>query len=174
MSRKTVRVEIPENIDALVLVVERVLLRNDGVLQPVPASTLPWQIADALGAPLTQPLPASSLGAVSPTPAGTHKIPEEIIGPLRTMYPILKSQHRDYTALKTKFQSVSESLQQKLGLLPGQAVQTEGSARNIVSKVVKVLLSVLAPNESEIETYGLEVVVGNAAVGRRAAKPPTA
>ena len=72
MSRKTVRVEVPENIDDLVVAVERMLLRNDGVLQLVPESTLPWQIADALGVPLTQALPTSSLGVVSPTSAGTR------------------------------------------------------------------------------------------------------
>ena len=172
MARKTVRVDIPENIDALVLAVEKILKRNDGVLQPVPESTLPWQIADALGAPLTQPLPASSLPAVSPTPAGTHKIPEDIIGPLRTMYAVLKQQHRDYKILSAKLQTVSESLQTKLGLSPGQVVATAGTARNIISNIVKVLLGVLAGNESEIETYGLNVVVGTAAVGRKKGAPP--
>ena len=171
MSRKTVRVEIPENIDDLVLAVERVLLRNDGVLQPVPESTLPWQIADALGKPLTQPTPPSSLTPVSPTPAGTHSIPESIIGPLRTLYPVLKSQHRDYLVLRTKLQSLSELLQQKLGILPGQAVQSAGTARNMMSSIVKALLAVTAPNESEIETYGLTVVVGTAAVGRKPKQP---
>ena len=87
------------------------------------------------------------------------------------MYPVLKSQHRDYLVLRGKLQSLSELLQQKLGILPGQAVQSAGTARNMMSSVVKALLAVTAPNESEIETYGLTVVVGTAAVGRKP-KPP--
>lgn len=106
------------------------------------------------------------------TTAGTHKIPEDIAAPLRTLYPVLKSQYLDYVLLRSKLQTVGESLQTKLGTLPTQTVQTEGTARNLVGKAVKVLLGVLSGNESEIETYGLPVVVGAAAVDRKA-KPKT-
>ena len=55
MSRKTVKVEMPRVIDDVVLLFERIVARNDGVLPAVPQST----IYIALGALVGLAVPAA-------------------------------------------------------------------------------------------------------------------
>ena len=162
MARKTLRVPLPDNIDDTVTLIERVLLRNDGVLPAVPLSTIHVTLAALVG--LSAPaVGGGSAGSPPPAPPGTHKIPEEIAAPLRTMYPGMKRNYLDYLALKALLQTTSNTLQTQLGLSAGQTVQTAGTARNLVSRASKVLLGVFAGSESELETYGFTVVVGTAA-----------
>lgn len=162
MSRKTVKVNLPDNIDDTVALVERVILRNDGSLPAVPVSTVHITLAALVG--LSAPAVGSgSAGSPPPTPPGTHKIPEEIAGPLRILFPAMKRNYLDYLALKALLQTTSNSLQTQLGLSAGQTVSTAGTARNLVSRVSKVLLGVFAGSESELETYGFSVVVSTAA-----------
>ena len=162
MSRKTVKVNLPENIDDLVALMERMIVRNDGSLPAVPVSTIHITLAALVG--LSAPAVGSgSAGSPPPTPPGTHKIPEEIAAPMRTMYPSMKRNYLDYVALKGLLQTTSNTLQTQLGLSAGQAVSTTGTARNLASRASKVLLGVFAGSESELETYGFNVVVSTAA-----------
>lgn len=162
MSRKTVRVKLPDNIDDLVLAFEKIILRNDGVLPVVPQSTIYITLGALVG--LSVPAVSGGTGGTSPpTPPGTRKIPEtELAVPMRTLYPALKRNYLDYVALKGLLQTTSNTIQTQLGLSAGQAVQTAGTARNLVSRAAKVLLGLFAGNESELETYGLSVTVGTA------------
>jgi hypothetical protein len=176
MSRKTVRVTIPENIDELVVTLERMVLRNDGVLPAVPAST----IYIAIGALVGVTVPAvtgGSTGTPPPPPPGTHKIPEDLAAPMRTMYPGVKRAYLDLVALRSLTQTTSNNLQQSLGLATGQSVSSEGTARNLISRAVKVLLGVFSGRENELETYGIPVSIGTAAAPRRTngsnGAPPT-
>lgn len=174
MSRKTVRVEIPENIDSLMSAFEKMLLRNDGSLPAVPPSSLPWTVAARLG---VTTLPAAPV-FTPPAPAatgGTRRIPEEMAAPMRALYPVLKREYEDFVVVRALTQSLGESVQDRLGLGVAQTVTTPNTARNLVGRAVKSLLAVFAGNENELETYGLKVVVGAAAVGRRkgAGTPPT-
>ena len=40
MARKTIRVNLPSNIDDLVVLFEKIIVRNDGVLPAVPQTTI--------------------------------------------------------------------------------------------------------------------------------------
>ena len=169
MSRKTVRVAMPDNIEDTVDLIERVLLRNDGSLPAVPQSTAYVTLGALLG--LSVPAVGGGTGGTSPpAPPGTHKVPEEIAAPLRTMFPTMKRNYLDYVALKGLLQTTSNTLQTQLGLSAGQTVQTAGTARNLIGRAAKVLLGVFAGNESELETYGFQVVVSTAA---GPSSPPT-
>ena len=162
MSRKTVKVTLPDNIDDTVTLIERVLVRNDGALPAVPVSTIHITLAALVG--LSAPaVGGGSAGTPPPTPPGTHKVPEEIAAPLRTMYPGMKRNYLDYLALKALLQTTSNTLQSQLGLSAGQTVQTTGTARNLLSRASKVLQGLFAGSENELETYGFTVVVGTAA-----------
>ena len=136
------------------------LLRNDGVLPAVPAST----IYITLGALVGLNVPATSTtgpGSPPSPPPGTHKIPEEIAAPLRALYPSLKRNYLDYVAAKQLFATVTNNLQQQLGFADGQTLATTGSVRNLVNRAIKSLLGVFAGNENELETYGLAVTVSS-------------
>ena len=163
MSRKTVKVKLPGDIDALVLLFEKVVQHNDGVLPTVPTSTIYIALGTLVG--LAVPTVSGGIpGSGPPPPAGTHKLPEtEIAAPMRALYPSLKRNYLDYVALKALLQTTSNALQTQLGLSAGQTVASLGTARNLVSRAAKVLTGIFSGNESELETYGFEVTVGTAA-----------
>ena len=163
MSRKTVKVKLPDNIDDTVGLIERVLLRNDGALPAIPLSTIYITLGALVG--LSVPTVGGGTGGTSPpAPPGTHKLPEaEIAVPLRAMYPAIKRNYLDYLALKGLLQTTSNTLQTQLGLSAGQNVQTAGTGRNLLSRAAKVLLGLFSGSESELETYGFTVTVGTAA-----------
>ena len=161
MSRKTVKVEMPRVIDDVVQLFERIIARNDGVLPAVPQST----IYIALGALVGLAVPAvigGNPGMPPPLPPGTHKIPEDIALPMRTLYPSLKRNFLDLMALRALVQSTSNNIQSQLGLAAGQTLVSSGTARNLISRVSKILLGVHFGVENELETYGFAVVVGTA------------
>ena len=98
MARKSVTVKQPKNIDDAVLAVERMLLRNDGVLPVVPASTIYITLGALVGLNVTAT--SSGSGGTPPSPPpGTHKIPEDIAAPMRALYPRLKRNYLDYVAV---------------------------------------------------------------------------
>lgn len=172
MARKTVRVTSPSSIDDVVLTFERMILRNDGVLPPVPQSTAYITLGGLLGL-VVPPVSTAVLPSSSTPPPGTHKISEaEIAAPMRAMYPAMKRAYLDLVALRELVQTTSGSLQQLLGMLPGQTLATTGTARSLIDRAIAVLLGVYAGNENELETYGLKVTVGTAAIGKRKPKPP--
>lgn len=170
MARKSVTVKQPKNIDDSVLAVERMLLRNDGVLPVVPQSTIFVTLGALVGlnvTPPSQPTPPAPVNV----PPGTHKIPEEIAGPLRTLYPSMKRNYLDYVAVKQLFGTATNNLQQQLGFADGQTLATTGTVRNLVNRAIKSLLGVFAGNENELETYGLAVTVDS---GTTTPPPPPA
>ena len=172
MAKKTVRVDVPDNVDGLMTLIERILQKNDGGVQDPPASWLPWAIAEQLGAPLTQARPSQTLNPIAPTAVGTKSISEEIMLPLRTMFPAMKRRHLDLLALRALAQTTAEALSHQLGIAPGQSATDKTKARGLVGIVRDALLVVHADNEQALEGYGFTVVIGTAAVGRRKA-PPT-
>ncbi len=171
MSRKTVKVEMPRVIDDVVLLFERIVARNDGVLPAVPQST----IYIALGALVGLAVPAvigGSAGTPPALPPGTHKIPEDIALTMRTLYPSIKRNYLDLVALRGLLQSTSNNIQTQLGLAAGQTLVSTGTARNLISRASKVLLGVHAGVENELETYGFTVVVGTASGPNPPTPPP--
>ena len=170
MSRKTLKVKLPENIDDSVVLIERILLRNDGALPAVPQTTIYVTLGALLG--LSVPTVGGGTGGTSPpAPPGTHKLPEtEIAVPLRGIYPGIKRNYLDYLALKGLVQTTSNTLQTQLGIAAGQMVSSAGTAKNLLSRASKVLLGLFAGSESELETYGFTVTVGTAS---SPSSPPT-
>ena len=160
MARKSVKVKQPDNIDDAVLVLEKMVQRNDGVLPAVPQSTIYITLGALVGLnvpALSQPTPPAP---VNPPP-GTHKIPEDIAAPMRVLYPSLKRNYLDYVAVKQLFATSTNNLQQQLGFADGQTLATTGTARNLINRGIKALLGVFAGNENELETYGLAVTVSS-------------
>ena len=161
MARKTIKVNSPTGIDDLVVLFEKIIQRNDGALPAVPQSTIYVTLGALVGLTVL-PVTATSAGGGPTPPPGTHKVPEEIAAPMRALYPSVKRNYLDYVALRGLLQTTSNTLQTQLGLAAGQTFATTGTARNLVSRVSKVLLGVFAGSENELETYGFQVVVGTA------------
>lgn len=172
MSKKTVRVDVPENAEGLITLIERILQKNDGGVQDPPASWLPWTIAEQLGAPLTEQRPSQSLNAISTTAVGTKKIDEQFMTPLRNMFPAMKRRYLDLVALRALTQATSEALSNQLGIAEGQSATDKTKARGLVGIIRDALLVAYSDNEQALEGYGYSVTIGTAAVGRRKA-PPT-
>lgn len=127
-----------------------------------------------LGALVGVSVPAvggGTAGTSPPLPPGTHKIPEDIALPMRTLYPSVKRNYLDLVALRGLLQSTSNNLQTQLGISPGQTISNAGTARNLINRASKVLLGLFSGNKNELETYGLSVVVGTAS-GPTPAPPP--
>ncbi len=163
MARKTVKVNVPGDIDALVLLFEKIVLRNDGILPTVPQSTIYLTLGALVGIQVSVSS-SGSTGTPSPPPPGTKKLPEAEIGlPMRVLYPSLKRNYLDYIALKSLLQTTSNALQTQLGLSAGQTVGSVSTARNFISRASKVLQGMFSGGESELETYGFSVTVGTAA-----------
>ena len=170
MAKKLVSVKQPTNIEDSILLIERIILRNDGVLPTVPNSIIYTTLGALVG--LSVPTVSGGTGGTSPpAPPGTHKIPEDIALPLRLMYPSLKRNFLDYIAVKALFATVTNNLQQQLGFADGQTLSTVGTARNLINRIIKSLLSVHAGNENELETYGFPVTVTTG--GGPTTPPPT-
>ena len=162
MARKVVKVKAPGNAEDTVILLERILLRNDGVLPAVPVSTIYIPLGALVG--LNVPALSGGTGGTSPpAPPGTHKIPEEIAAPLRAAYPGIKRTYLDYIAIKELLATTTNSLMAQLGFAKGQAISTTGTARNLISRATKALLGIHAGNENELETYGFSVTVDTAA-----------
>ena len=161
MARKVVKVKVPGSAEDTVILLERILLRNDGTLPTVPASTIYIALGALVG--LSVPAVGGGTGGTSPpAPPGTHKIPEEIAAPLRAGYPAIKRAFLDYIAVKELFATSTNSLMSLLGFAQGQAISTTGTARNLISRATKALLGIHAGNENELETYGFLVTVDTA------------
>ena len=171
MARKSVTVKQPANIDDSVLAVERMLLRNDGVLPVVPASTIYITLGALVGLNVTATSTGTPPTQTSPPP-GTHKIPEDIAAPMRVLYPSLKRNYLDYVAVKQLFATSTNNLQQQLGFADGQTLATTGSARNLINRAIKALLGVFAGNENELETDGFAVTVSSGSTTPPATPPP--
>lgn len=141
MARKTVRSEIPENIDDLITLIESILIKNDGALpgQKVPA-----------GAEPAKALPE-----------------DELAQPLRDLYPELKTQYDELVAARDVVTSRSGSVMQTLGLSEGQNRSTDGTGLNLVTRILKVLLSLYSGRENEAEGWGFNVAVGSARAPQR-------
>lgn len=170
MSRKTVRINMPKTIDDIMVAFERAIARNDGVLPAVPQSTIYIALGALVGLAVT-PVLGGGGGTSPPLPPGTHKIPEEIALPMRTLYPSLKRNYLDLVALRGLLQSTSNNIQTQLGLSPGQTINSAGTARHLLSRASKILLGIHAGVENELETYGFTVVVGTAS-GPNPTPPP--
>ena len=172
MSKKTVRVDVPDNVDGLMTLIERILQKNDGGVQDPPPSWLPWTIAEQLGQPLVlEPRPSQTLQPISPTAVGTKKIDEDFIGPLRTMFPVMKRRYLDLIALRALTQTTAEALSHQLGIAAGQSATDKTKARGLVGVIRDALLVVHSDNEQALEGYGFSVTIGTASVGRKKAPP---
>ncbi len=171
MARKTVKVTQPTNIDDLVVLFEKIILRNDGVLPAVPQTTIYVTLGALLG--LVVPTVSTSINPSGPTPPpGTHKVPEEVAAPMRVMYPSLKRNYLDSVALRGLLQTTSNTLQTQLGIAAAQTAATTGTARNLTTRASKLLQAVFAGSENELETYGFTVVVGTASGPTPTPPPP--
>jgi len=149
MARKTVQVEIPENMDDLVTLLEGILLKNDGVLPALP------------GQPATTPN------------GGANALPEnEIAKPLRALYPTLKQEYNELLAARAIVVSRTDSVQQKLGLGDGQNRGTDGTVLNLATRALKVLLALYSGRENEAETWGFNVTTGEAKMPQRKTETP--
>jgi len=169
MARKTVKVTQPTSIDDLVVLFEKIILRNDGALPAVPQTTIYVTLGALLG--LVVPTVSATIPSGPTPPPGTHKLSEDVAAPMRALYPSLKRNYLDYVALRGLLQTTSNTLQTQLGIAAAQTVGTTGTARNLITRASKLLLAVFAGSESELETYGFTVVVGTAS-GPTPAPPP--
>ena len=158
MARKIVTVKQPKNIEDSIILVEKILLRNDGSLPAVPASSIYITLGALVG--LSVPtVTAGSSGSGPTPPPGTHKIPEEIAAPLRALFPTLKRTFLDYQAVRSLLATTTNGLQTMLGFADGQTLATAGTARSLINRSMKSLLSLFSGNENELETYGFSVTV---------------
>ena len=170
MAKKTVRVSIPGNIPDLTKAATTMLVRNDGAAPAIPnANAFVQDIANRLGVtisinPVIPPSPPTP-------PPGTNLIPASLLAPLRTLYPQLARDVLNLAVIQDIAEQLSTSVVQRLGIGEGQTVENNNTVRAIVSRIVPVLKGLLAGNENEIETYGVAVRLGAAAVGGKAPKP---
>ncbi len=164
MARKTVRINVPDNIEDLAKTMTTMLARNDGVTPAMPnANAFVQDIANRLGVNITINTP--SVPTPPTPPPGTNLIPTNLIAPLRTLYPQLARDVTNLLVIQLIAEQLSTSVVNRLGIADGQTLESVNTVRTIISHIAPVLKNMLAGNENEMETYGIGVTIGTASTG---------
>ena len=171
MARKTIRINVPDNIEELTETATTMLTRNDGAPPALPSvNAIVQDIANRLGVTVT--ITGSTPTPPTPPP-GTNLIPTNLIAPLRTLYPQLARDVATLAILTDFTEALSTSVMNRLGIADGQTLESTNTVRAIFSRIAPVLKSLLVGNENEIETYGLGVTLGTSSNGGGTTPPPT-